>query len=287
MKIANKPKTIAIVTTVLMMASVFWLLSVKQMNSSLSFNLDEERLRSETLLSEKLVLEKDIEKMKVKILDMREKNSDLSRIAKTTSKKLESQEAEFRKLKKENGTLAQIKKQRQQLADLQLELEKELNALKTSYADLESKNLGLSQSVTALEERNKILELDLNRALIASVDQSQMEAVKGRKEKLTVRARKADKLVANFEVPASLKNLSFRMVDPKGKVLSRNDGTFVTLTKPSENNVIASSGQVALVNQLQTVEMEYEPNNKLGSGIYTLEILNDNLYVGSLKIKLR
>lgn len=283
----NKPKVIALVATVLMMASILWLMSVKQVNSTLSNNLDEERLRSESLLSEKLLLEKDIEKMKEKILDMRDKSYNLDQLAKNATLKLEAQEAEFKKLKKDNITLAEVKKQREQLAELRRELEAELEALRISHADLEAKNAELSNTIAALEERNNILEQDLNRALIASVDQSQVEAVKGRKDRLTIKARRADKLIANFEVPASLKNLSFRIVDPKGNTLSQKEGDFATITKQSGNNFFASAEAGTQEKSLQTVEMKYTPKNRLRSGVYTVEILNDNLYVSSLKIKLR
>jgi len=283
----NKPKAIALVATVLMIASVLWLMSVKQVNSTLSNNLDEERLRSESLLSEKLLLEKDIEKMKERILDMRDKSYSLDQLAKNATLKLDAQEAEFKKLKKENITLAEVKKQRKQLEELHRELEAELEGLKISHADLEAKNAELSNTIVALTERNSILEQDLNRAMIASVDQSQVEAVKGRNNRLTIKARRADQLIANFEVPASLKNLSFRIIDPKGNALSQKEGDFATSIKQSSNNFFASAEAGTQEKSLQTVEMKYTPNGRLRTGVYTVEILNDNLYVSSLKIKLR
>ena len=61
--------------------------------------------------------------------------------------------------------------------------------------------------------------------MFAAVDQTQIQAVKRKSEKLTVRANRTKKLIANFEVPADLKNLTFRIVDPKGNMLSQKDGT--------------------------------------------------------------
>jgi hypothetical protein len=162
-----------------------------------------------------------------------------------------------------------------------------LQTLKTSYSELESKNNELNLAVAGLEARNKVLINDLNKAAFAAVDQSQIQAVKGKSEKLTVRAKRTRKLIASFEVPGSLKNLSFRITDSKGTVLTKEDGTIASTVTPSENNYTASSDSNVTGPKLQKVEMVYLPNERLKSGVYTVEILNENLYVGSLKVKLK
>jgi DNA repair exonuclease SbcCD ATPase subunit len=279
-------KAIAVVTTALMIASLFWLMNTKRVNSSLEEGLQKEKLHAESLLSEKLLLEKDIQKFKDQLLSLKDKNRELDNVVRSTSARLEQQDAEYRRMKKENTSLAQIKKQRQELIALQSQLQNELQTLRSSYSDLESKNNELATTVASLQERNKILADDLNRAMFAAVDQSQIHAVKGKKERLTVRAKRTKKLIASFEVPANLKNLSFRIADSKGNALGTNDGTIAFNAVPSENNYLASTDSEAQGNKLQKVEMVYIPREKLKTGVYTVEILNENLHVGSVKVKL-
>jgi DNA repair exonuclease SbcCD ATPase subunit len=287
MEILRNSKAIAGVTTTLLVASLFWLINTKSVNNSLETGLQKEKLNSETLLSEKLLLEKDIQKVKDQLSMLRDQNKEYEDLVKSTSVKLRSQETEFNRMKKENLSLGQIKKQRHELSALKSQLESELQSLRNSYAELESKNIALNATVASLSERNKMLTNDLNKAMFATIDQSQIQAVKGKAEKLTVRAKKTRKLIANFEVPANLKNLSFRIADSKGNILTSKDGTIASSVMPSENNYTASSNAGISGNELQKVEMIYLPKEKLKTGVYTVEILNENLYVGSLKVKLK
>jgi hypothetical protein len=123
--------------------------------------------------------------------------------------------------------------------------------------------------------------------MFASIDQSQIHAVKGKSEKLTVRAGRTKKLIANFEVPATFENISFRITDSKGNLLTKEDGTTALTSSPSENSYTASSDSEVAEKKFQKVEMVYLPKNKLKTGVYTVEILNENLHVASLKVKLK
>jgi hypothetical protein len=287
MEILKSSKAIAVATTVLLVASLFWLMNTKSVNSSLEAGLQKEKLKSESLLSEKLLLEKDIQKVKDQLLSLKGRNQELDNLVQSVSAKLRAQETDYNRMKKENVSLAQVKKQRQELIALQSQMENELQSLKSSYADLEAKNNALNTTVASLEERNRMLTNDLNKAMFASVDQFQIQAVKGKSEKLTIRAKRTKKLIANFAIPANLKNLSFRILDAKGNALTPYDGTIASTITPSEKSYTVSSDAEVQGNKLQDVEVTYVPKGKLKTGVYTVEILNENLYVGSLKVKLK
>ena len=64
MKTFKSSKAVALVSTALMVASIFWLMNAKSVNTTLEAGLQNEKLKSEQLLSEKLHLEKEIEKFK-------------------------------------------------------------------------------------------------------------------------------------------------------------------------------------------------------------------------------
>ena len=272
--------------TALCITSLIWLMSTRSVNSSLQSGLEKERLKSEALLSEKLLIEKDLEKVKTQLASLRGINGDLDELVKATEAKLAARDLELGKLKKRDATIADLKKQRQELLHLQIELENELVSARTSLAEMVNQNEVLSQTIAQLRDQNRILANDLNRAMVASLDRMQVEAVKGKKERLTVKARKANKLIASFKVPASLQNISFRIIDPKGDMLGEKQGTIASRVTALEDNVLASTDNQT-VEALQVVRMEYLPKQKLQPGVYTVEILNDQLYVGSLNVKLR
>lgn len=287
MKKYTNSTAISIALTALLVGSLFWLMATKRVNSSLEAGLQEQKLKSETLLSEKLLLEKDMQKMKDHLSRVTGESDEMRELMKSTSAKLETQELEYNRIKRENISLHQIRKQRQQLTELNSELQNQLQALTNENAQLDARNGDLERRIAFLQEQNKTLTDDLNRAVFAAIDQSQVHAVKGRKGKLTIKARQTKQIIANFEVAASLKNLSFRIIDAKGNLLPQALGTFAATTTPSQNNFIASTEDRTFGNSLQRVDMVFTPKRKLDSGVYTVEILNDNLYVGSLRVKLK
>lgn len=241
MTTVRNPKAIALVATALCIGSLIWLMSTRGVNSVLETSLEQEKLKSESLLSEKLLLEKDLEKMRVQLSSLKGINDDLDETVRKAEAKFADREAELNRLKRQNSTLADVRKQRQDLLRVQRELENELTALKGSYAALENENRMLSNNIVQLQERNRILSEDLNRAMFASIDQSQVQAVKGKKERLTVRAKRTGKLIADFDVPANLRNISFRIVDPKGNALTEKHGSIVYHASAADQNVVASS----------------------------------------------
>lgn len=287
MGILKNSKVVAVVTTTLLISSLFWLMNTKRVNGSLEAGLQKEKLHSEALLSEKLSLEKDMQKFKAQLSTLNNKNTELDKLVSSTSAKLKSQESEYNRMKRQNLSLGQLQKQRQELIALQSQLENDLRELRSSNAELEAKNSDLNAIIASLQERNRILTDDLNKAMFAAVDQSQIQAVRGKAERLTVKAKRTRKLIATFEVPNNLKNLSFRILDSKGKALTQKDGTIASIITPSEGSYTASSDAETSGNRLQRVELSYIAKEKLRTGVYTVEILNDNLYVASLKVKLK
>lgn len=282
----KNPKGIATVSTALLIASLLLLMGTKSINSTLESNLEHEKLRSESLLSEKLLLAKDLEKIKGHLSKLKGINAELDEVVKSTQSKVASQEQQLKTLRKDNASLAEIKKQRNELLRLEKDLEAQLLVAKTSMADLHLRNEALSQTIAQLQEQNRILNNDLNRVMVTSLDHLQVQAVRGKKDRLTVRARKTNKLIASFEVPASLQDISFRIIGPDGSRLTEKQGLILSQATASVNNVLASANGQG-VDGLQNIRMEYVPKIKLESGVYSVEILNDSLYVGSVNVKLR
>lgn len=283
----KSPQAIALAATALLLASLVWLMNTRSINNSLVTGLENQKLKSEQLLSEKLQLEKEMERFKDQLFTLKDKNLGLDNLVNSLSSQLQNQQEEYNRMKKEKLSIAQIKKQKQGLLALQNQLQNDLETLRLEYASLQSQNKDLTDMVAILEERNRHLADDLNKTMHATLDRSHIQALKGKSERLTIRARKTRKILATFEVPSDLRNLNFRIVDSRGNVLTPNDGTTSSVATPAESSLTASANPEVIARGLQKVEVAFTPKKKLATGIYTVEILNENLYVGSVKVKLR
>lgn len=283
----NSSKVIATITTVFLLASLFWLLSSRRSAASLESELQKEKLEAETLLSEKLLAEKELARLKEQTIELTGKKQDLELQLQSVSASLEKRDADFSRMTRENRSLAQLRKERAELVAMQNQLQNDLQASRASYDGLKKENEELNSTVALLQERNRLLSEDLNRSLLSAIDQSLINATKRNDGKLTIKANRTKKIAASFDVPANFNNLNYRIVDSNGNVLSANDGTITSKTTPSDKNLVASSTPSAEGSKLQKAEMVFIPTKKLKTGVYRVEVSNDNLYVGSLNVKLK
>jgi hypothetical protein len=286
MKTLKSSKAVALVSTALLISSLFWLMNTKRVNGNLEEGLKDERLKSESLLSEKLSLEKEIEQLKVDLLATRGKNQELDKEVESALAKMRMKDADYNRIKKQSLSVAELKKQKLELIALLSKMENDLEGMRLANAELAGKNKLLSEALASAEERNSLLSKDLSNAMLASLDQSQIQAVRGKSEKVTARARRTQKLMADFELASDLKTLGFRIIDPTGNVLSQEAGTLAFSTTPADNSYVASTG-TATGKKVQKVNVSFAPRKKLRSGLYTVEILNENLHIASLRVKLK
>lgn len=287
MKTLTNPKLIAAITTAVCVASLVWLMNTNHVNDSLHTGLRDEKLKNEKLLSEKLLLERDIHRANDQLNVLKAENGSLDGKVRAAEQRLREQEAAYHELKKkQNASLASVKKHRDELALLNRDLESQVRQLQTANASLLTENAQLQHTVASLQEKNRLLVNDLHLAMQSVMDHTEVHAVKKRQERLTVKAGRTKKLVATFEVPASLKNLKYRLVDPGGAILSHDHGTFASRVV-SSSELTASTEAMSRGANPQVVEVIFSPAKKLKPGLYKLEILNDDLYVGSMKVTLQ
>jgi predicted nucleic acid-binding Zn-ribbon protein len=286
----KSPKTAAIAATIIFIGLASFLAMEINVNDSLKNDLDAEKLKSEQILSEKLALEKNIQKFRAELKSLEGKNSGLDNIIKETTVKLDKKEQEIKNLNKQNSSLFKFKKQYEELALIRNQLDQQIADLNATIRTLRTDNEGLNKTIIALQLKNKDL-LDENSSLrVASFNEGRIETVRGSKDKLTVSSKKTQKLNAIFNVPASTGELNFKIIDSNGKMLGTKEGGISS--RVIENNT--SGSYTAGVNSaitpntaMKKIEMEYIPKEKLSPGIYTVEVLDKNLHIGSLQVRLK
>jgi hypothetical protein len=94
-----------------------------------------------------------------------------------------------------------------------------------------------------------------------------------------------------MDVPAQAENLSYKITSPDGKELADKEGALSVRViregaKKSHAFYAATNNSVAGPNY-KRVELTFVPTAKLTSGIYSIDVLNDNLSIGSLQVKLK
>lgn len=282
------PKIVAATVTVLLVSVCVYLAMEISANNKMEESLRDERLKSETMLSEKLLLEKEIAKFKNEIGLLKGKNVDLDRILSETERKLDDRNKDINKLQKQNASLSHIKKQYADLLKLKDELESQLANHNGAYKQLQHQNEDLKQTIAQLEQQNQTLTMQVNSRL-AAINEARVESRK-RNDVLTVRARKTRKMLVNLHVPSWANRLSFRVIDPSGKELTDKDGTVayqVVKENVSPQFIASLNGLPKLNTTYKEVEMVFVPTAKLTSGLYTIEVKDEKLHIGSLQVRFR
>lgn len=291
---SSKIKILAIGITICLFASLFVAARYITVSKQVTADLNDERLKSESLLSEKLQLQKEIDKFRKEIASLQGRNTELDKILAETSASLDRKEAELKSIKRDNASVRDLKKQIADLNTLRNNLEAQISSLNSNIAQLKEENGNLKNEneraqamIAHLEKEKKGLESSIQ--LLSALTDDNLVQVMKKNEKLTVNSRRAKKINFTFDVPqSSLGGLEFKVVSPDSKTFTKNDGSISYHMIESDGNPVASlgtyPGQYELV---QRVEMVFSPKEKLREGIYKIEVYNNGTHLGRMQVKLR
>lgn len=288
MKKFGKEKVIAGTLTILLFASVLAGLFFFKENFSLKTSLDVSKLRNESLLSEKLGLEKAILQFKKELNDLKGKNSELDKILADANRKLSEKERTIANLTAENSTTKNLKKQLAEVNELRAELQRQIDVLNAQNNNLIAENRSLQNSLTAMEDKNNSLQKLLNEANDRP-DNFMVESYKNvKKNKLTLNAKRTKKITVLFDLPQEyISGVSFNITTPEGKVITDKDNSLLTWEVQESVNLIASIKPVdGELNVTSQVKLTYTPKSKLTSGEYKIGVVKDNKKIGNVRVRL-
>ena len=261
-------------------------------NAEIKHKLADQKLKSEMLLSEKLNLDKSIVKLDKDVGESSDKNIHLNKKFVEINASILAKNNEIEILKAQNASIKTLQKKNEELDILTQKLNTEINGLNNSLANANAENNKLANQLTAYSNSNSGLSAD-NAILKAMISENyRTEALHGKKERLTVNARRTNKLSVSFDLPGSTANnkIYFKVIKPNGQEISSNDDLASTTIRIEENgdgfvassdaNTIGSSGT-------KRVEMTYKANEKLKNGIYQFNIYNDDRFIGSTQLRLK
>jgi len=274
-----------IISIVLLLLTLTWGIYQMRVNSSIQNSLNEQKLLSETNLSAKLALEKELDKIKTQMNALELEREDLDNKFRGAEKKFNDGQLEVARARKESQD---NRKKYAQLGEQKRKVERELEMLKNSLQQLQYENNELKNNVAALQKNNQTLKDELQLAQRAHYDQPLIEAVRGKADKLMVKAKRTQKLKVNVLVPEELKEVQFKITGPGGVLSQNEDGTIATRVVNTNATAFSSSTTSnASLPKYKQMEMIFTSKKKLQPGVYHVAVMSENLAVGDIQIKLR
>lgn len=263
-------------------------------NSKNKRNYNEEKIRNESISSQKLLVSQDLDKVKSDMDALTTRKLAEDKALAERNSKLAEAEKRISDLSKENGSLL---KDRNMLVQLQ----KSKNDLDNAYKDLKLKQENASSRIKELE--NSAILLDAQKKelseIIANAEEyrtSNMEiygSTGNKKDKLTFLAQRTKKLNLIFDVPQSLnKPISINIITPDGKTITPEAKSFSSIIVPEVDYLTASLSPIppstpGKLNTSQKVIIVYTPEEKLNAGEYKIQILCNGRNIGNYRLKLR
>jgi len=283
----SKEQIIAATTTALLFISLIGIGYYYNTNSSLKGGLNQEKLRSESLLSEKLALSKEAEKLKSDIISWKGKTKEADSKLDNAMKRVTEMEGTIRNLRRDNASLPSLRNELVELKKIRTDLESHIATLEGSHKAKESKINELTAEISSLqselaETRTKIIPVNIT-------DNFRIESQRGRKNKLTVNAARTKRMVVSFEIPMAMtENISFQITTPDGEQISSDNKALTHEVIEDGRNFIASLSPMTGEFEIsKRVEMTYSPSKKLDPGVYIVDILHNGKKSGRTQVKLR
>jgi len=186
--------------------------------------------------------------------------------------------------------ISNLQKKIAELEALKEQLNKDLANANITIARLKNENEQVNEQMSLLEKENEVLTND-NTILMAMVaDNYRIEALRGKRDKPTINARRTNKLMVSFDIPASIGNgIYFRIKTPEGQEISSKTDLLTSMRIIDNDDDLLVSASQKLVGEpgSKRVEMEYKPLKKLAKGVYKFNVYNDEKYLGSTQLRLK
>ncbi|MEQ8582145.1 MAG: hypothetical protein RIC30_12725 [Marinoscillum sp.] len=259
--------------------------------------LTSEKVKTEKMLSEKLALSKEIEKLKGEIVGYKGKSADLDKKLSTLETQLQQKESELRNhTRKGESATADYKKQLADLQAIRNKLNEEIARQSEQLVALQKENGNLKSTIAMMEETHEDL-VTRNTVLSQLISENYGVEAHKKRNKLTVNSKRTKEILLGFDVPTEMtEKLSFKITSPDGNTVASNNSKTITYSVKedfefSDSEVMASINDtfssISDKSNKKRVVLTYKPEQKLAGGVYMIDIFSDSTFVGSSQIRLK
>lgn len=287
----SKIKAVAAGVTATLFASLITIGVMYRNNSLLSEDVKAEKVRTESLSGEKASLKKEIEKLRMELAGLQSQNTELDNVIKNAQYKLAEKEALIAKLNKDNTSIPALRRELDNIRKIRKDLLAQLEELQKEKVRMGAEINELNRTIAALQKENQELYARVNQKTHMAYN-FRVEPVKKRKDKLTVKAKRTQKINISFDVN-SPKNLTG---DVYIKLRSEKDGEMegetllayeVAEDLDSEELFVSSESMILSTEEYKRFNVSFDPKDKLSEGVYYVKVFNGNNYLGSAQFRLR
>ena len=288
----RKERTVAGITAFILLASLVSSVYFMGTNSTIKGRLNEERLKNELLLSEKLSLNKELYQAVDRIHVINDNRMESEELLAQANLRLTEKERELERIKMENAKVKDLRKQLVDVREVQDDFMHQITVLQMQNETLENEKLEQQESITLWQSEREDYIKQIKAATANSMiraDNHQVDAFKyTTKEKSTVKAKRTKKLVFIIDVPQNIaSDIGFNLTTPNGKVITNksknlswkvvnNDDSLLASINQFDNEVIASN----------EVKLTYTPITKMKPGVYKIGILHKGNNIGNCRVRL-
>lgn len=255
-------------------------------NHEMVRNLNAGRLIREQLLGEKLQLEKRILQLNGRIeRDQEDIGGAESRIA-DLRKKVEQAVARAK------GSEGAVRRNKDLLAEVAaLRAEKERLEVIASTGASNERDLQDQLYKVTVERDALTAELEQHKAGAQMVNNAEVDALRGRKGRITVLARRTRQVRMAFDLPNNLAHqASFKIIAPDGRTYAGADPAISMTVDEVEPEPTASIDMMPLSargERASRVHLKFDPTEKLKPGTYRIDVLVGGDYLNTVLLNLR
>lgn len=210
--------------------------------------------------------------------------------------------AEIQKLIASQADYRKIRKQLDHLRNITQSYVLQIDSLHQVNAVLKDENVRIQTNYDKVKQESQILAQDkeelkgkVEKASTLKAYQSFAQAIrmKGEKEELTDKARRADKIKIcftiseNLIVPAGQKNVYARIAGPDNVILVKGTGNEYAFEYKGELIQYSVKKQINYRNKAENVCLYFDKTEDLASGTYNIALFIDNYEIGQTGLELK
>ena len=254
-------------------------------HNDMTAGLNDGKLANERLLAEKLQLEKQLASLSVKLDKETEALGTANHEASDLRRRVEAAIARSRNLEGAARKNRDMQKELTELRSLKQQLEASLASASGNERQLRD------QLNTMTRERDELAtRLEEHLAGAQMVNNAEVDALRGRKGKLTVVARRTKQIRMAFDLPKDMAHTaSFKVITPDGRSYSGSDPAIsMTVSDTGSEPTAAVELIPGLVkDRASRVHLTFTPEAKLKPGSYRIDVMSGSEYLNTVLLNLR
>lgn len=249
--------------------------------------VDQGRLSSERLLGEKLQLEKQVIEVDGRLSAERTERTEAEQRVHDLERRVKEALDRQHKLEARARQADHATKRAKELESANGKLHDELSTARSSAEELRA------QLDRVKAERDMLVaEVEARTRGAWMVNNAVVEALRGRKGRLTVKARRTNEIRMAFDLPQEMaREANFRIITPDGSAFAGSDPALSMDIAPTASDAALTAVDLTAGmlpgDPVARVHLKFDPDRKLQPGTYRIDVRSGDTYLNTVLLNLR